>query len=668
MGKVLLTLLLLICTSLPALAAPTNTSGPWGVDASGFRNLSTALASPGTVGKTVVVSQPMTINNKTITGGRFLKVVPGGSINIATGKTLATNGQFEGADGCFPGPGAVTGLKKSYPEYWQVNTSPSTTNMATAVNAARAALNNPGVLVLGPTYYLGSEILIPYKGITGGGVSVEFNNTQLVAMNDNMTLMRWSDSGGHASGNVKFVANGHTGVYGFKLAAENETQTDTVVNQNDNKFLTHMEFVGTEDSFVGKVGAKTGSGCWYNYIESISCTSVKRCQWFADSGSLDINHSGANSNFILNTVVRGSSNTGVQVDAGGGNTWAVLGLEQINLGTSPSAVPTGYKVADTMANGGKNNDNKVLDAHWENVTKPADINNATTMIHATDGELLNSLGTIIPFTEQYRRSAAAKGTLVNEIYKTVTSPANIRALWLFDEYGSATTTINDRSTKGHAVTLRDASLATLAASNWGPTITGEAPVMVYNDESHLWDTPTNADFNFGNGATDTGFSIVTLVNPTLEIDSKIIAKDSRVTGATQREWSFELTAAGALSMFLFDDSADATIGRTTPNGTIAAGTFGVLAATYDGTRTSAGVKVYYNSAQVDNANLTAGTYTAMEAKSAKVGNYSLDTAGSVLAPYHGQLSLTLVVAETLTATQVRQLSYLLNSFAGGTLK
>lgn len=126
MKRALLTLLLSLTITLPALAAPTNTSGPWGIDASGFKkngfeNLSTALASPQTIGRTIVVTKPMAINNKTVSGNRLVKVMPGGRIEPAAGKTLAfaLDSSFDAGDHvAFGGEGTVTGLKKAGPEWF----------------------------------------------------------------------------------------------------------------------------------------------------------------------------------------------------------------------------------------------------------------------------------------------------------------------------------------------------------------------------------------------------------------------------------------------------------------------------------------------------------------------------------------------------------------------
>jgi len=144
-------LLLILLTALPALAAPTNTSGPWGIDAAGFRNFSTALASPATIGKTIVVTKPVTVNDMTVTGNRQVKVMPGGRIDVAAGKTLAfalDSGFEAGGHAAFGGAGAVTGLKYAEPEWFGAITGDAGDDgsaIQKALNAATTVRCRPGV-------------------------------------------------------------------------------------------------------------------------------------------------------------------------------------------------------------------------------------------------------------------------------------------------------------------------------------------------------------------------------------------------------------------------------------------------------------------------------------------------------------------------------------------
>jgi hypothetical protein len=256
--------------------------------------------------------------------------------------------------------------------------------------------------------------------------------------------------------------------------------------------------------------------------------------------------------------------------------------------------------------------------------------------------------------------------MVNSILNTVTSVTTIRGLWLFDEYG-ASSEIVDRSTKGHSLFLRDASLVAQAARLWGPRISGEAFCLTYGDESHLWDVASHADFNFGDGATDSAFSIVTLIYPTLASSCEIVSKDDITTASTNRQYATSVETNGSMSFFLFDDSAGAYIARTAPAGSITANAVHLVTTTYDGAGLAAGMKIYVDSSQVDNTTLTAGVYTAMEAKTAKVAGYRTSTAGVPERFFKGRLFLTMIIGAELTASQVRQLSYLLRSYAGAAL-
>ncbi len=156
MKRMIFTVLLLITTTLPAWALPSNTSGPWGIDAAGFRNLSTALASPATAGKTVVVSRPMAINNKTLPSDRHIRFSRGGQINPATGQVFNFNGQIPAAGmyQIFAGTGSITGLPESWPEWF-----------ANDPTKALAALNAGGVVHIGVGTYIPSGQLIPKEGV-----------------------------------------------------------------------------------------------------------------------------------------------------------------------------------------------------------------------------------------------------------------------------------------------------------------------------------------------------------------------------------------------------------------------------------------------------------------------------------------------------------------------
>lgn len=124
------------------------TKGPW-VDVRAFASLSAAVASPHTAGKLILVARAESVSdNLTIPADRAIEVAPGGSLDVAAGKTLTINGPFESGDyRCFAGDGAVAGLREALPEWFAVNTNPGTTDMSGALTKAIAAVSGSAVHV-----------------------------------------------------------------------------------------------------------------------------------------------------------------------------------------------------------------------------------------------------------------------------------------------------------------------------------------------------------------------------------------------------------------------------------------------------------------------------------------------------------------------------------------
>lgn len=164
MNKIIFALFVMIITALPAMAAPGDTSGPWGVRAAAFANLSTALASPSTAGKTVVVDAPMTIN--TMTTDRAIEVKKGGSITVNSGQTLTINGSFSaGLYQVFSGTGAVKLLAAGYirPDWFGTNAMPGITDMAPAWTKAIASCFASGISTIRAdnSYYFATPVELP---------------------------------------------------------------------------------------------------------------------------------------------------------------------------------------------------------------------------------------------------------------------------------------------------------------------------------------------------------------------------------------------------------------------------------------------------------------------------------------------------------------------------
>jgi hypothetical protein len=85
-----------------------------------------------------------------------------GLITLNSGQTLTVGGPFSAGDyQVFTGTGIVDGLKESRPEWFAVNTTPGTTDMAPAILAAIAAVQTKygQVLLDATTYAVGQQII-----------------------------------------------------------------------------------------------------------------------------------------------------------------------------------------------------------------------------------------------------------------------------------------------------------------------------------------------------------------------------------------------------------------------------------------------------------------------------------------------------------------------------
>lgn len=132
--------------------------------------------------------------------------------------------------------------------------------------------------------------------------------------------------------------------------------------------------------------------------------------------------------------------------------------------------------------------------------------------------------------------------------------------------------------------------------------------------------PNNARFNFGNGTTDDPFSITLAVRPTNlgtllgDFYVKFLVSKRGSTDSADREWQlyFNNNASPNLSFRLFDQSTGRWIEITTTM-TFSNNTIYHISATYDGSGSVSGMKIFVNGVSVAVTDTSSGSYTAMEA-------------------------------------------------------
>ena len=250
--------------------------------------------------------------------------------------------------------------------------------------------------------------------------------------------------------------------------------------------------------------------------------------------------------------------------------------------------------------------------------------------------------------------ALARANLVERIYD-ICDPANIRALWIPD--GRTGTTLKDWSGNARAATI---------GTNLTTAVAGHCRYLPMTADGHGWEV-ADADWqSFGDGSTDTAFTILSLVYPTVDVGTTTVRTIfGRQNGQTSlREYRFNWTGQYIFSRY-FDNSAGSYIGRRS-DGPPTGNTWQVMEASYDGSATNAGCKIYVGNTQVDTTNSNSGSYTAMENLALAGGSCYVASNGSKPC-FRGRNAVTLLLTGQLTATQRARLNVLLLGFAGSSI-
>jgi len=121
--------------------------------------------------------------------------------------------------------------------------------------------------------------------------------------------------------------------------------------------------------------------------------------------------------------------------------------------------------------------------------------------------------------------------------------------------------------------------------------------------------PNTSGLSFGNGTTDSPFSISAWVKMTDATKFRIATKYENAN----KEYLFTTDGGDRLSLALYDNSNGARIQRKYNTAlTSFQGSWIHLTATYSGNGSSTGLKIYLNGSRVDDTDSNSGSYTAME--------------------------------------------------------
>lgn len=178
--------------------------------------------------------------------------------------------------------------------------------------------------------------------------------------------------------------------------------------------------------------------------------------------------------------------------------------------------------------------------------------------------------------------------------------------------------------------------------------------LVMNGTSNVLISPDTADASFGNGTTDSGFSIFAVGNATSKAgNSGLLAKYE----TANQEYRSYITATGTntLVLELTDNSVPASP-LSASNAAIIQGAITSWGLTYDGTGGASalnGALIYQAGAVIASTPVNSGTYVAMENLT---GRLDIGAGNGVAAAFfQGTLCAVILGAGVLTAAQIAAL-------------
>jgi len=183
------------------------------------------------------------------------------------------------------------------------------------------------------------------------------------------------------------------------------------------------------------------------------------------------------------------------------------------------------------------------------------------------------------------------------------------AAWIpsLDTAGNGTTTLTD------LVGSNDGTLTGMdAATDWvADTDAGGIRALDFDGVDDYVEIPSSSDFQFGNGTSDSPFSVSFWVNQNgFGAGDFINRKDST---ATQRLWRIILSGSSAQFLFvLYDDPPVNRIESEVSTVTIDDGDWHHVVCKYDGSGNQNGLDIWFDNNQQTQTKRANGTYVAME--------------------------------------------------------
>lgn len=179
---------------------------------------------------------------------------------------------------------------------------------------------------------------------------------------------------------------------------------------------------------------------------------------------------------------------------------------------------------------------------------------------------------------------------------------------LYVPNGTDTTTSVESSTAGRTITW-DGSIASRVRSN------GRGFEQDFNGSSQYGECPDAANLSFGNGTTDSAFTVLAWakISDTAGVRG-LLAKAT----TSNREWRLAILGDDTMVLSLWDESAGIGIGAISPTA-VKQGVWGLFSATYDGrggATAASGITLYQDGVSLGAPPSNNASYVAMEDKAA----------------------------------------------------
>ncbi|KKN75856.1 hypothetical protein LCGC14_0375640 [marine sediment metagenome] len=224
---------------------------------------------------------------------------------------------------------------------------------------------------------------------------------------------------------------------------------------------------------------------------------------------------------------------------------------------------------------------------------------------------------------------------------------NIIAHWKLNDNASNTTVLDDDgNTHDGTATVNTSALHTIGQVGTGAFgFNGTESVKV--DDA--------ATLSFGNGSTDSAFSIAAwFYYDGVTGDQMIISKDGLVA-SSKREWLLTINANNILTFALYHDDSTAALGVSATVLTFADKGWHFVVVTYDGSSSETGLNLYLDGSLDNDVRAETGTYVAMTATDTDVYIGASFSSGAVGFNFQDKIDNVAMFSDELSSSEANAL-------------